>query len=259
MTFNPPTLIALGHFWTAQGGVNLGVVGDTGHVAKGTSYHLGKSQLTATAYSIKTARDKAGLTEAASAIDLGKINKSIKELRTFSKWLVSQAQANADGTRDIREIIYSPDGVRVFGWSRENGVASAPILGYGDSTHVTHTHVSFYRDAEKRDHTTAFRPYFAAAPTGDTMPTLTTYLPGYVATVKKTANVRVAPALKATILRVVSTPESWIVTGWVKGDVDPDGGSDQWLTRWSAGQWEYTAKSNVTTGPTAPAGAAGNV
>jgi hypothetical protein len=42
------------------------------------------------------------------------------------------------------------------------------------------------------------------------------------------------------------------VTGWTKGDVDPDGGSDQWLVRWSGGRWEYTAKSNVTAGPAAP-------
>ena len=86
------------------------------------------------------------------------------------------------------------------------------------------------------------------------MPTLTSYIPGYDATIKKTANVRSEPKLTATILRVVGTPETWDVTGWVKGDVDPDGGSDQWITRWNAGKWEYTAKSNVSAGPTAPTG-----
>jgi hypothetical protein len=50
----------------------------------------------------------------------------------------------------------------------------------------------------------------------------------------------------------VTTAERWVVTCWVKGDVDPDGGSDQWLARWNAGRWEYTAKSNASAGPTAP-------
>jgi hypothetical protein len=255
MTFAPPTLTALGAYWKANGGVNLGIVGDTSHVAKGVSYHLGKSQLTLGAYSRQTARDKAGLTEAASAIDLGKLNGSFPQLRSFSKWLVGQARVNAPGTSDMREIIFSPDGVTVLRWDRERGYSSLPKSGEADSTHLTHTHVSWYRDAEKRDHTTAFRPYFPVPvppPTGGDVPNLTTYIPGQIATVKPTANVRSDAKLTATIYRVVSTPETWTVTGWVTGDVDPDGGSNQWLTQWANSRWEYTAKSNVTAGP-APA------
>ena len=90
------------------------------------------------------------------------------------------------------------------------------------------------------------------------MPALTSYIPGYIATVKKTANVRSSPVLPTptptNIIRVVSTPEQWVATGWVKGSVDPDGGSDQWLTRWNANRWEYTAKSNLSAGPSAPVG-----
>jgi hypothetical protein len=160
MTYNPATLQALGSYWTGHGGVNLGVVGDTSHVSRGTSYHLGKDQLVADAYSIRTARDKAGLTNAASAIDLGRLNGSFGPLRTFSIWLVAEARSDAPGTSDIREIIYSPDGVKVLRWDRERGYASAPREGEADSSHLTHTHISWYRDAEARDHRTAFRPYF---------------------------------------------------------------------------------------------------
>lgn len=169
MTFNPSTLVALGSYWTAQGGRNLGVVGDTGHVAKGVSYHLGADQLAAGAYSRQTARDKAGLSNAASAIDLGRLDGSLVALRDFSKWLVARARMNATGTSDMREVIYSPDGKVVMRWDRERGYASAPKPGEADDTHLTHTHISWYRDAEKRDHTTAFRPYFDAAG-GDEMP-----------------------------------------------------------------------------------------
>ena len=252
MTYNPATLVALGKYWTGKGGVNLGVVGDTAHQAKGTSYHLGASQLVTGAYSKQTARDRAGLTEAASAIDLGKLNGSLPKLRAFSQWLVKQARANAPGTSDMREIIYSPDGVRVLRWDRQRGYASASREGEADTSHRTHTHISWYRDAEKRDHTVAFRPYFPSAPIGDDMPPLSAYIPGQLATVKPTSNIRSAPALSAPILRVLASPETWTVTGWVKGDVDPEGGSDQWLTRWNGGKWEYTAKSNITSGPAAP-------
>ena len=76
MSYNPASLRALGSYWVAQGGVNLGVVGNTAHV-KG--YHLGKDRIFDAGgpgigwndYSVKTARDKAGLTNGASAIDLG--------------------------------------------------------------------------------------------------------------------------------------------------------------------------------------------
>ena len=84
-------------------------------------------------------------------------------------------------------------------------------------------------------------------PKDDPMEALTSYLPGYKATVKPTANVRAAPTLTATVLRVVdATPDVWTIFGTVKGAVDPDGGSDQWYVRWFGGRYEYTAKSNVT-------------
>ena len=56
MTYAPPTLNDLRDYWTANGGTFLGIVGDTRHAVTGTSYHLGKDQLAATAYSRTTAR-----------------------------------------------------------------------------------------------------------------------------------------------------------------------------------------------------------
>ena len=161
MTYNPNTLRALGAFWTAQGGVNLGVVGDTAHAAKGYSYHLGADQLAANAYSAQTARDRAGLTNAASAIDLGRLGGTLPKLRAFSRWLVGRGQRNEPGTSDIREIIYTLDGKVVLRWDRERGYAAAPRAGEADDSHLTHTHISFYRDSEGRDKRSLFAPYFA--------------------------------------------------------------------------------------------------
>lgn len=177
MTFAPPTLVDLAEFWTANGGVNLGIVGDAAHTAGGTSYHLGRDDLRPDAYSIRTARDKAGLSNAASAIDLGRFNGSLLQLRDFSKWLVGEGQRNAPGTRDIREIIYSDDGSRVLRWDRERGFASAPQTGEADNSHLTHTHISYYRDSEMRDKRNAFRGWNGFMIGSDDMRMVTTILP----------------------------------------------------------------------------------
>jgi len=160
MTYAPGQIFALQNYWVIRGGKALGIVGDTAHQAKGTSYHLGKDKLSATAYSARTARDVSGLTNAASAIDLGRLNGSLKQLRKFSIWLVEQGQHKAPGTRDIREIIYTPDGNIVLRWDRERGAASSPRPGEADNSHLTHTHISFYRDSEYREKVGLFEPYF---------------------------------------------------------------------------------------------------
>lgn len=160
MTYAPAPLRALATYWVAQGGVNLGVVGDVAHQRKGASYHLGESSLVPLAYSRVLPRDRAGLTEAASAIDLGKLRGSFAPLRTFSRWLVVRCQKGVGGTQDIREIIYTADGESVLRYDRERGFDSVPRPGEADGSHLWHTHISFYRDSEKRPKADLFRPFF---------------------------------------------------------------------------------------------------
>jgi hypothetical protein len=158
-TYAPQALKDLMIYWKGKGGVNLGVVGDTAHAQRGVSYHLGKSQLLPGAYSIRTDRDKKGLTEAASAIDLGKLKDSFTELQKFSLWFANQCKAGKTGYNDVREVIWwDPVGQRVLGWSDLSPVKFIP--GYGDNSHKTHTHISFYRDSENRDKIAMFKPYF---------------------------------------------------------------------------------------------------
>lgn len=161
MTYAPARLKELAAYWTVQGGVNLGIVGDTDHQAKGVSYHLGRDQLSPGAYSAERARDIAGLTNAASAIDLGRLGGSYAQLRAFSDWLARRCVKNDPATVDVVEVIYSPDGKRVLGF--KDGVDFL-IPNYGDLSHLTHTHISFYRDSEFRDKVDLFRPYFQEAP-----------------------------------------------------------------------------------------------
>lgn len=166
MSLAPANLLTVAKYWTTHKGVNLGIVGDAAHTAGGTSYHLGRDHLLPGAYSARTARDRAGLSVYASAIDLGMLNGTFSELRAFSKWLVDQCRHGARDTLDIREVIYSPDGQTVLRWDRENGIASQPHDGEADMTHRTHTHVSWYRDSRSRSQVGPFRRYIEGpAPT----------------------------------------------------------------------------------------------
>lgn len=186
MTYNPTTLVELGRYWVAKGGVNLGVVGDAAHADR-PSYHngidrairrLGTSDLdriAAADYTFRLARDRDGASNAASGIDLGKLNGTYRDLRKFSTWLVERCKVRAPGTDDIREIIWSPDGVYVKRWShvskqvytslrKSGGSITVVTPGNGDASHYSHTHISMYRDSEARSKRGLFSPYFADLP-----------------------------------------------------------------------------------------------
>lgn len=170
MTKAPKSIDDLADFWVKQGGRNLGIVGDTKHKQRGVSYHLGSDDLAAGAYSATLKRDRKP-TLAASALDLGKLDGRIGRLRRFSNWLVNQAQAGK--TPDIREIIWSPDGIDVRRWDEHldevivslrrhpDNTVHVVHPGNGDATHYRHTHISFYRDSEFDPKVQFFQGFFA--------------------------------------------------------------------------------------------------
>ncbi|MGV9809709.1 hypothetical protein [Micromonospora chersina] len=138
----------------------VGIVGDPNHRG---GYHCGSDRVVPNDYSVvESTRDSSGLTLHASAVDVGTFSVSsggaTHNLRTFSTWCVSQCVAGAGDARDIREIIYSPDGTTVRRWDRLGKRTS------GDSSHLFHTHFSFFRDSTKagRDQTPLFRRYLTA-------------------------------------------------------------------------------------------------
>lgn len=166
MTYAPARLLALRNYLMPRTGLsagNLGIVGDAAHAVRAT-YHNGRDRFAASGldtcaenYTICTARDRAGLTNAAAAMDIG----NHPDLRKLSRWLVARCRENAPGTRDIREVIYSPNGVQVLRWDRERGVQSLPVAEPQlDPSHRWHTHVSWYRDSELRDKLIVFKPYY---------------------------------------------------------------------------------------------------
>ena len=161
MSYAPASLLSLAAYFIAHNTAPLGIVGDASHTATGTSYHLGKDHLIPGAYSAILPRDKAGLSNAASAIDVGRVGGSLTGLQAFSRWLVAECMAGwpAGPCVDLREVIYSPDGKTVWRWDAVNNQhATGP--GQGDDSHLTHTHISYYRDSEGRDKLAAIAPYF---------------------------------------------------------------------------------------------------
>lgn len=184
MTFAPKTLTDLMAYWKAQGGVNLGIVGDSAHLAKGVSYHLGKDDLLPGAYSARLPRDRAGLSLAASACDLGRLDGSLTELWAFSRWFAGECSKGNRLFSDVREVIFwSTVRNRVIGWSSE-ATGDGFVNDYGDLSHKTHTHISWFRDSEFRAKIKTFSAYpaFRSAPVpapvppgGDDMPAFKTF------------------------------------------------------------------------------------
>ena len=135
----------------------VGIVGDANHRG---GYHCGSDRVVTNDYSVvESPRDRNGLTLDAAALDVGMFQVTVDSrqhnLASFSTWCVAQCVANAPDTRDIREIIYSPDGKVVRRWDRLGRRTT------GDRSHLWRPHFSFFRDSIKanRDQTPLFRRY----------------------------------------------------------------------------------------------------
>lgn len=164
MSYAPANLTALMAYLTTQGVVNLGIVGSATHTY---GYHLGKDRIFAPGgqgandYSVKLARDKAGLTNAARAVDLGRVGGSLAGLRQLTAWLWAECQEETADSRMIREVLGSADGTTVRCWiAREAGGPKLLPPGCADLSHLTHTHISFFRDTDAVDVRPLFRRYF---------------------------------------------------------------------------------------------------
>jgi hypothetical protein len=173
-TYAPKTLVDAMDYIVANLHVpqkNMGIIGDTAHAKTGTSYHLGESNLRSDSYSIvESSRDRKGLDDAAAALDVGNfsltVNGKVHNRATLAAWLVAQCEAGTADTQDIREVIYSLDGKTVHRWDRLKKRTT------GDSSHTFHTHLSYFRDSEKRDKTALFKRYLSeisAKPKADVM------------------------------------------------------------------------------------------
>ena len=208
MTYAPANLTQLMTYLATKGVVNLGIVGSATHTY---GYHLGKDRIFSAGgqglndYSVKATRDKNGLSNAAMAVDLGRVGGSLVGLRNITAWLWKECQAEKPDTRMIREVLGSADGTTVRCWvARESG---GPVLlsNCADASHLTHTHISFYRDAENVDVRPLFARYFGVGGAIELPPFIPTaqfsHVKNRTSSLKAATPMREQPAAGATVLR----------------------------------------------------------
>lgn len=154
MTYAPQTLLDARHVYqdyTGLSDVEVGIVGDKDHDG---GYHQGWDNRRITNGELndysweESSRDWNHKTNAASAIDFGwfeiALGGSTITLIDFNLWIVQELNVGAPDSLDVREFIYTPDGVTVKRWDRLKKRTS------GDKSHLTHSHMSRFRDAEKK-------------------------------------------------------------------------------------------------------------
>jgi hypothetical protein len=156
MTYAPADLLAVRQYLMGQTGLPanaLGIPGDPDHAETG-GYHEGNDdlarvgRLTSDYSKRESPRDRPG-SNAASALDIGDFRHvrpdgTVVTLRSLSLALVHACAVGVPGTADVREVIYTPDGSTVRRFD-QLGIRST-----GDSSHLYHTHISFFRDSEGR-------------------------------------------------------------------------------------------------------------
>lgn len=165
MTSAPADLLGLRAGMSSVTGLtnpnNLGIVGDGAHQRTG-GYHEGRDVLTANGmfhppatshvgsgtedYSCRLQRDRTGLTNSASAFDLGNAwpkGGNAAWLR-YNNLLAARLRAGDPSLSAIRAINYSPDGNARYRIDRENFWKQES----SSDTVTVHTHHEFYRDTE---------------------------------------------------------------------------------------------------------------
>lgn len=157
MTYVPAPLAELQAYMQGKTGLPPGFLGVFPDPSHSGGYHCGWDRRSLDDKGVlhdyswqESPRDWNHKTDAARAFDCGMFPR----LREMSIWMVQQCQAGAPDTADIREIIYSPDGKMVLRWDR------LKIRGTGDSSHLTHTHFSWFADAESQEKISLFQRFF---------------------------------------------------------------------------------------------------
>lgn len=163
MTYADPALRQLQTYLSENGIRVLGIVGDTAHRR---GYHVGKDRIFSAGgqgwqdYSVRRARDRAGLSNAAEAIDIGWFDLGDRDLTGLLRHL--RAEAAAGRARDIREIISERvDGSQIYRVDFPSGAVEG-LPGSNERPH--HGHVSYYRDSEGREKRGPYKSYIAGLP-----------------------------------------------------------------------------------------------
>jgi hypothetical protein len=136
----------------------VGIVGDASHT---WGYHLGRDRIYRIPPgrgdrdpSVQHKRDRAGLDDNASALDIGRHAKLTGLGRYLLRTVLDDSHPAAS---DICELIAETGaGTHLWAWSRTRGLSGTP---YAD-TPYHHLHVSWRRDSRDRDKVDIFARYY---------------------------------------------------------------------------------------------------
>jgi hypothetical protein len=155
-TFSPADLRTVQRMICAHTGLNPNAVGMIGNAAHKGGYHRGRDDLREfgvlnSDYSVETARDKRGLSNAASALDIGyrwpktdwRHDNNAAWLR-FNAFCLADIRSHHPAWTVCRAMNFSPDGVKK---KRIDPFRSMDIIKSTDTVDV-HTHFEFWRDTE---------------------------------------------------------------------------------------------------------------
>lgn len=160
MSDAPADLRAARAYICAQSGLTARDVGIVGNAAHTWGYHLGRDRIYTIPPgrgdrdpSVRHARDRAGLTDDASALDIGWHDR----LPGLGRHLLAAVLDGKPDTGDVCELIAeNADGSHLWGWSRSGGLSGSPR----STARYHHLHVSYRRDSRSRDKTALYRAYY---------------------------------------------------------------------------------------------------
>lgn len=152
MSYAPQSLLDIRDYLRTHTGLTLAALGIVGDAAHNGGYHCGRDRLVANDYSNRTARDRAGLTDAASALDIGDFSR----LRALTAFLVAEARGGR--LPDVRELIGPGADGRAYRWDHLAGWSA--VQRPADDSHEWHLHISYYRDSEGRSKLAPFQRFF---------------------------------------------------------------------------------------------------
>jgi len=155
MTRSPQSLLAVRQLFMQRTGLPAVALGIQHYKPDGGGYHEGNDLLAVggrlnTDYSKRESeRDRPG-SDLACAIDIGRFKVDSPtgpvDNRRMTVWLLKQIDDDTEDSRWIREIIYSLDGKTVKRYDRLR------IRTGGDKSHLSHEHVSSFRDDIESPH-----------------------------------------------------------------------------------------------------------
>lgn len=246
MSTAPSVLLDLRAYLSATAGAGLDQFGIVGNAAHTRGYHLGRDRIYSAGglgdddYSVQRWRDRNALSNYASALDI-KFGSNYTLLRSLSIWLVERCKSGAPDCDDIREVIYSPDGLRVVRWDREG------LPGGAADSHLYHTHISYYRDSVTRDQTAPYRIYFTG---GQSEMQITAQVrQSWTPTVtndRSNGVLRSVPDRKAPIVHRIAANEALVTVAEIRTIDGPDG---NWrLVEWPGRDVLFALRSDLIAG-----------